>query len=312
MSIFVSILEGNYKEKAKEARQASRLLTKYIDYKNCEGVAEVIIAKNISQGFRGIVQTMGLANLKPNIVCMRYPEIWRELRPNNIPDSFVSIINDCAIANKAVVIVKGLDEWPNEYQKQYGTIDLYWIVRDGGLMLLLSQLLRARDSFENCKIQVFCIAEEDMEAEELKADVKKFLYDLRMQAEVIVVTMKSWEAHQQDSEAEMAIREDAMDAFSKSRKRIAAHAEYLRSSGDHNNVHYNEQQVDKFLYTTLKLNNIILRYSRMASVVLVSLPPPPPEHPSYFYMEYVDLLVDGIPRLLMVRGYTRDVITIFT
>jgi len=179
-------------------------------------------------------------------------------------------------------------------------------------MLLLSQLLRARDSFENCKIQVFCIAEEDMEAEELKADVKKFLYDLRMQAEVIVVTMKSWEAHRQDSEAEMAVREDAMDAFSKSRKRIAAHAEYLRSSNDHKNVQYNEQQVDKFLYTTLKLNNIILRYSRMAAVVLVSLPPPPPQHPSYFYMEYVDLLVDGIPRLLMVRGYTRDVITIFT
>jgi len=50
----------------------------------------------------------------------------------------------------------------------------------------------------------------------------------------------------------------------------------------------------------------------MAAVVLVSLPPPPPQHPSYFYMEYVDLLVDGIPRLLMVRGYTRDVITIFT
>lgn len=312
MSIFVSILEGNYRDKAEEARQASRLLTKYIDYKNCEGVSEVIIAKNISQGFRGIVQTMGLANLKPNIVCMRYPEIWREGSANNIPDSFVSIINDCAIANKAVVIVKGLDEWPSEYQKQYGTIDLYWIVRDGGLMLLLSQLLRARDSFENCKIQVFCIAEEDMEAEELKADVKKFLYDLRMQAEVIVVTMKSWEAHRQDSEAEMAVREDAMDAFSKSRKRIAAHAEYLRSSNDHKNVQYNEQQVDKFLYTTLKLNNIILRYSRMAAVVLVSLPPPPPQHPSYFYMEYVDLLVDGIPRLLMVRGYTRDVITIFT
>uniref|UniRef100_A0A803N816 DUF7699 domain-containing protein n=1 Tax=Chenopodium quinoa TaxID=63459 RepID=A0A803N816_CHEQI len=34
----------------------------------------------------------------------------------------------------------------------------------------------------------------------------------------------------------------------------------------------NEQQVEKFLYTALKL----LRYSRMTVVVLVSLPPPPP------------------------------------
>jgi hypothetical protein len=71
-------------------------------------------------------------------------------------------------------------------------------------------------------------------------------------------------------------------------------------------------QVNKFLYTTLKLNSIILRYSKTAAVVLVSLPPPPPQHPPFCYMEYIDLLVENIPRLLMVRGYRRDVITIFT
>lgn len=134
--------------------QACHLLSTYINYKRCEAVAEVIVANNVVEGFRLIVQTMGLANLKPNIVCMRYPEIWREERRSNVADNFVSIINDCSTANKAVVIVKGLDEWPGEYQKQYGTIDLYWIVRDGGLMLLLSQLLRAKDCFESCKIQV--------------------------------------------------------------------------------------------------------------------------------------------------------------
>ncbi|XP_024535740.1 cation-chloride cotransporter 1 [Selaginella moellendorffii] len=315
MSIFVSISEGEYIDKVDEARQACRLLGTYIDYKNCEGVAEVIIAKDVCEGFRGIVQTMGLGNLKPNIVCMRYPEIWRDEQHGRVSDVFVSIINDCSIANKAVVIVKGLDEWPGEYQKQYGTIDLYWIVRDGGLMLLLSQLLRAKDSFESCKIQVFCISEEDTEAEELKADVKKFLYDLRMQAEVIVVTMKSWEAHQEDRGVDTG-REDAMEAFSKARKRIAHRSAELKKKAasieDEVQHSYNEQQVNKFLYTSLKLNSIIMRYSRMAAVVLVSLPPPPPKHPSYCYMEYMDLLVDGIPRLLMVRGYRRDVITIFT
>jgi potassium/chloride transporter 4/5/6 len=116
----------------------------------------VIVAPNIVEGFRLIVQAMGLANLKPNIVCMRYPEIWREVKGSNVPENFVSIINDCSLANKAVVIVKGLDEWPGEFQKHYGTIDLYWIVRDGGLMLLLSQLLRAKDCYESCKIQVKC------------------------------------------------------------------------------------------------------------------------------------------------------------
>ncbi|OVA14992.1 Amino acid permease/ SLC12A domain [Macleaya cordata] len=317
MSIFVSILDGDYHECAEDAKTACRQLSTYIDYKRCEGVAEIVVAPNMSDGFRGIVQTMGLGNLKPNIIVMRYPEIWRRENLIEIPATFVGIINDCIVANKAVVIVKGLDEWPNEYQRQYGTIDLYWIVRDGGLMLLLSQLLLTKDSFESCKIQVFCIAEEDTEAEELKADVRKFLYDLRMQAEVIVITMKSWEVHVEGG----AQQDDSIEAFTGAQRRIAAYLgemkEKARKDGtplmaDGKRVVVNEQQIEKFLYTTLKLNSTILRYSRMAAVVLVSLPPPPLNHPPYFYMEYMDLLVENVPRLLMVRGYRRDVVTLFT
>ncbi|KAK8959121.1 Cation-chloride cotransporter 1 [Platanthera guangdongensis] len=317
MSMFVSIIDGDYQEMAEDAKTACRQLSTYIDYKNCEGVAEIVVAPTMADGFRGIVQTMGLGNLKPNIVVMRYPEIWRRENLTQIPSTFVSIINDCIIANKAVVIVKGLDEWPGEYQRQYGTIDLYWIVRDGGLMLLLSQLLLTKESFDSCKIQVFCIAEEETEAEELKADVKKFLYDLRMQAEVIIITMKSWEAHVEGGHQ----HEESKDAFASARRRIgaymlemkrSAHAEGTPLMADGKQVVVNEQQVDKFLYTTLKLNSTILRYSRMAAVVLVSLPPPPSSHPSYFYMEYMDLLVENVPRMLIVRGYRRDVVTLFT
>eukprot|EP00271_Cylindrocystis_brebissonii_P023571 TRINITY_DN9846_c0_g2_i1.p1 TRINITY_DN9846_c0_g2~~TRINITY_DN9846_c0_g2_i1.p1 ORF type:complete len:989 (+),score=206.25 TRINITY_DN9846_c0_g2_i1:128-3094(+) len=329
MSIFASIMEGEYRDRAEDARHAAHLLASYIDYKNCEAVAEVIVMEDMKRGFRALAQTMGLGNLKPNIVCMRYPEVWREERlQSSIPDSFVSIINDCATANKACVIVKGLDEWPGEFQKQYGTIDLYWIVRDGGIMLLLSQLLRAKECFESCKIQVFCIAEEDTEAEDLKTDVRKFLYDLRMQADVIVVTMKAWEdvvSDAEGAEAELG-RQGAMEAFTKARKRIASRLAQLEkdhrdarpssssssSSSERAPMEFNEKKVNKYLYTTLKLNSIIMRYSRLAAVVLVSLPPPPLRHPAYCYMEYMDLLVEGIPRLLMVRGYRRDVVTIFS
>ncbi|PIA33320.1 hypothetical protein AQUCO_04100026v1 [Aquilegia coerulea] len=317
MSIFVSILDGDYHECAEDAKTACRQLSTYIDYKRCEGVAEIVVAPNMSVGFRGIVQTMGLGNLKPNIVVMRYPEIWRRENLIQIPAVFVGIINDCIVANKAVVIVKGLDEWPNEYQRQYGTIDLYWIVRDGGLMLLLSQLLLTKESFESCKIQVFCIAEEDADAENLKADVKKFLYDLRMQAEVIVITMKSWESHVEGNTQQ----DDSVEAYTAAQQRIAAYLQEMKDKAqregtplmaDGKPVVVNEQQVEKFLYTCLKLNSTILRYSRMAAVVLVSLPPPPVSHPPYFYMEYMDLLVENVPRLLMVRGYRRDVVTLFT
>ncbi|XP_048490561.1 cation-chloride cotransporter 1 isoform X2 [Beta vulgaris subsp. vulgaris] len=317
MSIFVSILDGDYLECAEDAKIACQQLSTYIEYKQCEGVAEVVVAPDMSAGFRGIVQTMGLGNLKPNIVVMRYPEIWRRENLTEIPSTFVGIINDCIVANKAVVIVKGLEEWPNVFQRQFGTIDLYWIVRDGGLMLLLSQLLLTKESFENCKIQVFCIAEEETDAEGLKADVKKFLYDLRMQAEVIVITIKTWDAQVEGGSPQ----DESIEAYTAAQRRVADYLSNMKETAeregtpmrdDGKNVVVNEQQIEKFLYTTLKLNSTMLRYSRMAAVVLVSLPPPPVNHPSYFYMEYLDLLVENIPRLLIVRGYRKDVVTLFT
>uniref|UniRef100_A0A803MSL1 SLC12A transporter C-terminal domain-containing protein n=1 Tax=Chenopodium quinoa TaxID=63459 RepID=A0A803MSL1_CHEQI len=317
MSIFVSILDGDYLECAEDAKIACQQLSTYIEYKQCEGVAEVVVAPYMSAGFRGIVQTMGLGNLKPNIVVMRYPEIWRRENLIEIPSTIVGIINDCIVANKAVVIVKGLEEWPNVFQRQFGTIDLYWIVRDGGLMLLLSQLLLTKESFENCKIQVFCIAEEETDAEGLKGDVKKFLYDLRMQAEVIVITIKTWDVQVDGGSAQ----DESIEAFTAAQRRVADYMSKMKETAEREGtplmadgkpVIVNEQQVEKFLYTTLKLNSTMLRYSRMAAVVLVSLPPPPLHHPSIFYMEYLDLLVENIPRLLIVRGYRKDVVTLFT
>ena len=94
-------------------------------------------------------------------------------------------------------------------------------------------------SYPFTSLQVFCIAEEETEAEELKADVKKFLYDLRMQAEVIVVTMKSWE----DQDNNLAGRENAMEAFSNARKRIADEMNKIDVAAVYSN--YSEQQVSK-------------------------------------------------------------------
>ena len=94
-------------------------------------------------------------------------------------------------------------------------------------------------SYPFISLQVFCIAEEETEAEELKADVKKFLYDLRMQAEVIVVTMKSWE----DQDNNLAGRENAMEAFSNARKRIADEMNKIDVAAVYSN--YSEQQVSK-------------------------------------------------------------------
>ena len=68
----------------------------------------------------------------------------------------------------------------------------------------------------------------------------------------------------------------------------------------------------QYVFTSLKLNSTIRVHSKRAALVLVSLPPPPQSHPAYNYMEYMDLLLKDVPRALLVRGYRRNVVTLFT
>ena len=125
--------------------------------------------------------------------------------------------------------------------------------------------------------------------------------------------MKSWDAYNEDQETKPAT-DESMDSFLRARTRIILEAVEPRKLAHvkEQGLVFSDQQVNKFLYTTSMLNSIIFRYSRMAAVLLVSLPPPPIFHAADLYMEYIDLLVDSIPRLLVVRGYRRDVVTIFT
>ena len=76
---------------------------------------------------------------------------------------------------------------------------------------------------------------------------------------------------------------------------------------------YNKKHYEDFVMLSLKLNSAIRKHSRNAKLVMLSLPPPPPPpHSAYHYMQYIDLLVEDIPRLLLVRGYKQDVVTVFS
>lgn len=55
MSIFASILDSDYHACAEDAKIACKQLGTCIEYKRCEGGAEIIIAPNMSDGFRAIV-----------------------------------------------------------------------------------------------------------------------------------------------------------------------------------------------------------------------------------------------------------------
>ncbi|XP_009978705.1 PREDICTED: solute carrier family 12 member 5-like, partial [Tauraco erythrolophus] len=70
-----------------------------------------------------------------------------------------------------------------------GHIDVWWIVHDGGMLMLLPFLLRHHKVWRKCKMRIFTVAQMDDNSIQMKKDLTTFLYHLRITAEVEVVEM---------------------------------------------------------------------------------------------------------------------------
>merc|ERR1719229_2225567 len=70
---------------------------------------------------------------------------------------FVEVLQTALAAGKAVLAVKGLQDMPSEVV--YGTIDIWWMIHDGGFLILLSWLLSQHRTWRSCHLRVFTVAE---------------------------------------------------------------------------------------------------------------------------------------------------------
>jgi len=76
--------------------------------------------------------------------------------------NYIAIISD-AIKNinagqMALLAVKGINQFPDTSEKLSGTIDIWWIVHDGGMLMLLPFLLKQHRTFKNCRLRIFTVA----------------------------------------------------------------------------------------------------------------------------------------------------------
>ena len=75
---------------------------------------------------------------------------------------------------------------PQGKKRMTGTIDIWWVLHDGGLLILLAFLLKQNKVWRRCKLRLFAVAQETDNSVKMKEDLLKFVYDLRINATVEV------------------------------------------------------------------------------------------------------------------------------
>ncbi|KAG5841754.1 hypothetical protein ANANG_G00170160 [Anguilla anguilla] len=189
LTIVGSVLEGTYMTKASEAKCSEQNVKAAMSAEKTKGFCHVVASSNLRDGFSLLIQSAGLGGMKHNAVLMAWPCSWRQAESSLSWKNFIETVRETTSAHQALLVSKNIDSFPSNQERLGGTIDVWWIVHDGGLLMLLPFLLRQHKVWRKCQMRIFTVAQMDDNSIQMKKDLQMFLYHLRLDAQVEVVEM---------------------------------------------------------------------------------------------------------------------------
>ncbi|PNJ84992.1 SLC12A7 isoform 3 [Pongo abelii] len=382
LTIVGSVLEGTYLDKHMEAQRAEENIRSLMSTEKTKGFCQLVVSSSLRDGMSHLIQSAGLGGLKHNTVLMAWPASWKQEDNPFSWKNFVDTVRDTTAAHQALLVAKNVDSFPqNQERFGGGHIDVWWIVHDGGMLMLLPFLLRQHKVWRKCRMRIFTVAQVDDNSIQMKKDLQVFLYHLRISAEVEVVEMMGsrshgWKPHISSQDpGRGALVENDISAFtyertlmmeqrsqmlkqmqlSKNEQEREAQLIHDRNTASHTAAAARTQApptpdkvqmtwtrekliAEKYrnrdtslsgfkdlfsmkpdqsnvrrMHTAVKLNGVVLNKSQDAQLVLLNMPGPPKNRQGdENYMEFLEVLTEGLNRVLLVRGGGREVITIYS
>uniref|UniRef100_A0A8C7PZ56 Solute carrier family 12 member 6 n=1 Tax=Oncorhynchus mykiss TaxID=8022 RepID=A0A8C7PZ56_ONCMY len=363
LTIVGTVITGNYLHSYGEALAAEQTLKHQMDKEKVKGFCQCIVANKAREGISHMIQSSGLGGMRHNTVVMGWPLAWRQSEDPQSWKTFINTVRVTTAAHLALLVPKNISLFPgNSEPCAEGYIDVWWIVHDGGMLMLLPFLLRQHKVWRKCAMRIFTVAQMEDNSIQMKKDLATFLYHLRIEADVEVVEMhnsdisaytyertlmmeqrsqmlRQMRLSKSDREKEVrrpqqvclfhssvSIRADGGMSASENRRvhmtwtkekalqYRATHSgcstpegfrDMLSIRPDHSNV--------RRMHTAVKLNEVIVNKSHDARLVLLNMPGPP-RNPAgdENYMEFLEVLTEGLERVLLVRGGGSEVITIYS
>uniref|UniRef100_A0A672SU91 Solute carrier family 12 member 7-like n=1 Tax=Sinocyclocheilus grahami TaxID=75366 RepID=A0A672SU91_SINGR len=313
LTIVCSVLEGTYM--ARENIKAAMAKEK------TKGFCHVVVSSNQRDGFSHLIQSAGLGGMKHNAVLMAWPANWKQAESSLSWKNFIETVRETTAAHQALLVAKNIDTFPtNQDRLAEGTIDVWWIVHDGGLLMLLPFLLRQHKVWRRCKMRIFTVAQMDDNSIQMKKDLQMFLYHLRLDAKVEVVEMVRYNFYL-NTKSHATLNDKATPTSDRvhmtwTKEKLNGernrHREAHMTVRDIFNMKPDQTNVRR-MHTAVKLNEVVVNKSQGAQLVLLNMPGPPKNKGGdENYMEFLEVLTEGLDRVLLVRGSSREVITIYS
>ncbi|XP_072321455.1 solute carrier family 12 member 4 [Eucyclogobius newberryi] len=363
LTIVGTVIQGNFLDSFGELQAAEQAVKNMMEIERVKGFCQVVVANKVREGIVHLIQSCGLGGMKHNTVVMGWPYGWRQSEDPRAWKTFINTVRYVTAAHLALMVPKNVSFYPNNHERfMDGNIDVWWIVHDGGMLMLLPFLLKQHKVWRKCKMRIFTVAQMDDNSIQMKKDLATFLYQLRIEAEVEVVEMHDSDISaytyertlmmeqrsqmlrqmrlstaERQREAQLVkdrhslvrmgslISDEEEEVFEAPPEKV--HMTWTKEKAEaerrkRNNAPENfrelislkpDQSNVRRMHTAVKLNEVIVNRSHDARLVLLNMPGPPRNSDGdENYMEFLEVLTEGLERVLLVRGGGREVITIYS
>uniref|UniRef100_A0AAX7UUZ7 Solute carrier family 12 member 5b n=1 Tax=Astatotilapia calliptera TaxID=8154 RepID=A0AAX7UUZ7_ASTCA len=360
LTIVGTCVQGTFLDNYTEAHKSLR---KLMETEKVKGFTQVVISSNLRDGTSHLIQVGGLGGLKHNTVMVSWPRNWKQPECHQEFRNFIEVVRETTIASIALLVPKNISSYPSNGERfTEGHIDVWWVVHDGGMLMLLPFLLRQHKVWRKCKMRIFTVAQMDDNSIQMKKDLITFLYHLRIDAVVEVVEMHDGDIsaytyektlimeqrsqilkqmHLTKNEMEREIQSITDSSRGSIRRKNPSALRSQRSAEEgagaaekleeevkliqcvmystsvltsfKHLLHFMNQTDVRRMHTAMRLNEVITKKSKEAKLVLLNMPGPPKNRVGEEnYMEFLEVLTEGLNRVLLVRGGGREVITIYS
>ncbi|XP_015414260.1 PREDICTED: solute carrier family 12 member 3 [Myotis davidii] len=344
------VLIGPRKQRMPELRAIANGHTKWLNKRKIKAFYSDVIAEDLRSGVQVLMQAVGLGRMKPNILVVGFKTNWQSAHPATVED-YIGILHDAFDFNYGVCVMRmreGLnisevmqahinpvfdpaqdgkeasasrarpsvsgtldpealvreEQASTIFQSEQGkkTIDIYWLFDDGGLTLLIPYLLGRKKRWSKCRIRVFVGGQINRMDEERKAALSGAWKPGRLTwcPCPLCPSTKRFE----DMIAPFRLNDGFKDEATVAEMRRDCPWKISDEEMNKNRVKSLRQ---------VRLNEILLDYSRDAALVVITLPiGRKGKCPSSLYMAWLETLSQELrPPVILIRGNQENVLTFY-
>jgi len=248
------------------------------------GFYESVISKDFRHGSQMLLQLAGMGRLKPNTLMIGFKEKWVSASEKELQD-YVGTIQDAFRMKMGVVVPRNVEQiqWGTCPELE-GRIDVWWLIDDGGLTVLLPHIMKMHKAWAKCDVRLMIVCES------AHAEMQQYIHLTELMAKLRL----SYKLECVDVEDSTSCKPDTITAFS----RICT-------------VDIGEGKALHRVKRWLKVSEKLKEKSSDAALVVMNMPFPRTDLNPLVYMSLLDILSRDMPPMMLMRGNNQNVLTFY-